>query len=119
MAVLERLCLLRFIFRGFDRLIEDLQRAGGAVLCALAAGRTDLDRLFALEFRLDDRIKATPHQAQQALADDLIADPDALVAQDALALVALDDRQALLGIGRVILAHEPLRVDGGSVSKLD
>ena len=74
----------------------DAQGAGGTSLGALQAVQAVLDGVALLELRPNDRGEAAAHQTQQALAHHFVADADALVAEDTLALVPLDGDQALL-----------------------
>ena len=87
----------------YGKLLQQLQSAGGAHIHALMAIGTAGDPGGILELGLDDGGEATAHQAQQALAHVLTAGTDALVAQDALALVTLDAHN-VGSLRRVLLA---------------
>ena len=96
----------------FDLVLPDAQGAGGAGLGALEAVHALPDGVAGLELGADHRVEPTAHHAQQALAHHLVAEADALAAEDALALVPLDGHQALLLVAGVDLpfavALEPL-----------
>ena len=71
-------------------LLQQLQGTGGAHIHTLVAVGTAGDPLRILELGLDDGGETTAHQTQQTIACVLTAGTDALIAQDALALVPLN-----------------------------
>ena len=85
-------------------LTQNFQRTGGTVLRTLPAYGADGGGRRIPELGLDDRGEAAAHKAQQAHARHLITDAHAQVAGDALALIPLDDGQAVLLEAGVLLS---------------
>ena len=87
-----------------------LQRAGGAVVRAEVAVLAYRRGARLLEFGLDDRLEAAPHEAQQPLLRLFGAHANAEVAEHALALVALDRDELLLNEAGVLVAAQSLAI---------
>ena len=91
-------------------LINESQCTGRADIDAHAAVPAAGYRIRSVELRLYDGLEPAVDKSENALAGLLFADPDAEVASDALALVALDALKFCLGETGMELALQTLRV---------
>ena len=94
-----------------EKLLQELQSAGGAGVNAQVAVGAAGDSLFGTELGLDDGGETTANQTQQALLGNFLTGTDAQTAQDALAVVALDGHQLGLAGGLALLAGKAAGVD--------